>query len=119
MKEMKEIKLRTQINSLQGVDENYLYSEPMHPFTLLRIEMKARKMKPAQFKKVFSIKPSAYNSLKNKAAGIDLKLALKLEQFWGISASFWLKLQFAYDLGIAEKTQEFKTVAISYHQQAI
>jgi HTH-type transcriptional regulator/antitoxin HigA len=78
----------------------------LHPGEVLADELEARKILKKDFAALLSLQPSHLSDLLKGKRHVSAKLALKLEQHLKINASYWLRLQMAYDLFMAKKELE-------------
>jgi antitoxin HigA-1 len=75
----------------------------LHPGELLADELQARDILKKDFAAAIGMQPSHLSDLLKGKRHVSAKLALKLEQHLQINASYWLRLQMAYDLFMAKK----------------
>jgi addiction module HigA family antidote len=78
----------------------------LHPGEVLLDELEARKILKKDFAALLGLQPSHLSDLLKGKRHVSARLALKLEQHLKINASFWLRLQMAYDLFMAKKELE-------------
>lgn len=78
----------------------------LHPGEVLADELEARGILKKDFAALIDMHPSHLSDLLKGKRHVSAKLALKLEQHLQINASYWLRLQMAYDLAIARKELE-------------
>ncbi len=78
----------------------------LHPGEVLADELEARKILKKDFAALLDLQPSHLSDLLKGKRHVSARLALKLEQHLKINASFWLRLQMAYDLFMAKKELE-------------
>ncbi len=76
---------------------------PVHPGKILADELAELVMSSAEFAAVLSIPAGTAQALLARRIGVTPELALRLAQCFGTSARFWMDLQNAYDLQIAEQ----------------
>ena len=75
----------------------------LHPGELLADELNAREIKQKDFATKINLQPPHLNDLLKGKRHVSARIALKIENELGIDASYWLRLQMAYDLAIAKK----------------
>ncbi|MEJ7681596.1 MAG: HigA family addiction module antitoxin [Segetibacter sp.] len=75
----------------------------LHPGSVLADELEARNILKKDFAALIGLQPSHLSDLLKGKRHVSAKLALKLEQHLQINASFWLRVQIAYDLFMAKK----------------
>lgn len=79
---------------------------PPHPGEIVREEcLEPLKLSVTDGAKVLGVTRQALNNLVNEKAGISPEMAIRLEKAFGSEADFWLRLQTAYDLAKARKTE--------------
>jgi len=78
----------------------------LHPGEVLADELEARKILKKDFAALLDLQPSHLSDLLKGKRHVSARLALKLEQHLKLNASFWLRLQMAYDLFMAKKEFE-------------
>jgi addiction module HigA family antidote len=71
-----------------------------HPGEVLKEEIEARELVKSVVAQSLGILPSHLSELFRSKRNISPSLALKLEEFLGISAETWLTLQNRYDLTV-------------------
>jgi addiction module HigA family antidote len=59
------------------------------------------------------------NELINGRRGMTPSTALRLEKFFGMSASFWLNLQLRWDLHVAQKKEKQELDVIEPYQNSV
>lgn len=75
-----------------------------HPGEVLREEfLKPLDLSSYALAKAIGVTPQRVNDIKLKKTGVSADMALLFARFFGTSAEFWLNLQQAYLLGVAEK----------------
>jgi antitoxin HigA-1 len=77
---------------------------PIHPGRILKRELVAREMSANQLALSLRLPSGRITDILNGKRGISPETALRLARFFGNSARFWLNLQTAYELAVAEKT---------------
>lgn len=75
----------------------------VHPGEILADELEARDILKKDFAALVGKQPSHLSDLIKGKRHVSAKLALKLERHLGINASYWLRVQMAYDLFMAKK----------------
>ena len=76
---------------------------PVHPGRILKRELKARELSANQLALALRVPSGRISEIINEKRGISAETALRLSQFFGNSAQFWMNLQTKYDLAIVEK----------------
>ena len=77
---------------------------PIHPGVTLREDfMEPYKLSANGLAKLLGIPQNRISDIVRGRRGITADTALRLEQAFGVSASFWLNLQSHYELEIAER----------------
>jgi addiction module HigA family antidote len=77
---------------------------PVHPGEILREEYLAPlDMTPHALSKALSVPPARVNEIVLGQRGVTPDTALRLARYFGGSAEFWLNLQQAFDLRVAER----------------
>jgi addiction module HigA family antidote len=78
---------------------------PIHPGRILRSEfMQPLEMTQYRLAKSIGVSQRRIGEIMSGKRAITADTALRLEKFFGMRAQFWLNLQTAYDLEIAERT---------------
>ena len=78
--------------------------QPAHPGEILqRIFLDDMNISQSGLARHLSCKPGKINEIVNRKRGITAEMALALGEAFKTSPEFWLNLQAAYDLWIAEK----------------
>ena len=75
----------------------------VHPGRILKRELKAREMSANQLALALRLSSGRITEILNEKRGISPETALRLARFFGNSARFWLNLQTAFELAIAEE----------------
>jgi|SRR5579863_3310583 len=82
---------------------------PVHPGEVLSEEyLKPLRMSVSALAKALHLTPSRVNDIVLERRGISADTAVRLGRYFGSSAEFWLNLQSAYDLRVAERSAETK-----------
>jgi addiction module HigA family antidote len=80
---------------------------PIHPGEIIKEEiLKPLDLSVRQLSAALSLTPARVNEIILGRRGITADTALRLAQFLGNSAEFWLNLQSAYELRIARNSSE-------------
>lgn len=75
----------------------------VHPGRILRRELAAREMSANRLALALRLPSNRITDILNAKRGISPDTALRLGRFFGNSARFWLNLQTAYELAVAER----------------
>ena len=75
----------------------------IHPGRILRRELESRKMSANALALALRTPSGRIVDILNGKRGISPETALQLARFFGASAMFWLNLQTAYELAVAEQ----------------
>lgn len=76
--------------------------QPIHPGRILRREMRARGLSANRLALCLRVPSGRITDILNAKRGISPDTALRLAEYFGNSARFWLNLQMAHDLAQAE-----------------
>jgi len=76
---------------------------PVHPGRILKRELLAREMSANRLALALRLPSGRITDILNGKRGISPETALRLARFFGNSARFWLNLQTAYELAVAER----------------
>lgn len=76
---------------------------PVHPGLVLKRELDAREMAGNRLALALRLPANRITEIINGNRGVSPETALRLGRYFGNSARFWLNLQTAYDLAIAEQ----------------
>jgi addiction module HigA family antidote len=76
---------------------------PVHPGRVLRRELSARELSANRLAIALRLPSGRITDILNGKRGISPDTALRLGRYFGNSARFWLNLQTAYELALAEK----------------
>jgi antitoxin HigA-1 len=76
---------------------------PVHPSRILRRELAARKTSANRLTLSLRLPSGRITDILNGKRGISPETALRLGRFFGNSPRFWLNLQTAYELAMAER----------------
>ena len=75
----------------------------VHPGRLLRREMEARGLSANALALALRTPSGRITDILNGKRGISPETAMRLARYFGASARFWLNLQTAYELALAEQ----------------
>jgi addiction module HigA family antidote len=75
----------------------------VHPGRLLRREMEARGLSANALALALRTPSGRVTDILNGKRGISPETAMRLGRYFGNSAQFWLNLQMAYELAVAER----------------
>ena len=76
---------------------------PVHPGRVLRRELAARDLSASRLALALRLPSGRITDILNGKRGISPDTALRLGRYFRNSARFWLNLQTAYELALAEK----------------
>jgi len=76
---------------------------PVHPGRVLKRELTARELSANRLALSLRLPSSRIVEILNGNRGISAETALRLGRFFGNSPRFWLNLQTAYELAVAER----------------
>jgi len=76
---------------------------PVHPGRVLKRELAARGLSANRLALELKVPSGRITDILNGKRGISPETALRLGRFIGNSARFWLNLQTAYELAVAER----------------
>ena len=74
---------------------------PIHPGTILADELAELQMSPAQLARELRVPSNRLYQLIAGKRSMTADTALRLEQWLGVEAAFWMNLQKSYELDIA------------------
>jgi addiction module HigA family antidote len=77
--------------------------EPVHPGRSLRLELNERNLSANKLALALRVPSGRITDILNGKRGITVETALRLGQYFGNSARFWLNLQTNYELALAEQ----------------
>ena len=89
--------------------------KPIHPGRILKREMKARDLSINKFALALRVPSGRISQILCEKRGISAETALRLSQYFGNSAQFWMNLQTRYDLEIVERERGSKIRAEVMH----
>lgn len=75
----------------------------VHPGRVLKSEMEARSLSANKLALSLHLPSGRITDILNGKRGISPDTALRLARYFGNSARFWLNLQTAYELAVAER----------------
>lgn len=75
----------------------------VHPGRILRRELTARQMSANRLAILLRLPSSRIADILNGKRGISAETALRLGRFFGNDPRFWMNLQTAYELAVAER----------------
>lgn len=87
-----------------------------HPGSVLKDEIVSRGIKSSELADEINVSRSIISDILHEKRNITAEIALKLEQFLDLPASFWMQLQANYELDserIAQRAKKSKTDALS------
>lgn len=76
---------------------------PIHPGEILTEELTETGIQPSELARQLNVPPSRISRIMNGKSAITGDTALRLGHWFGNSAQFWLNLQSAYELRLAEQ----------------
>ena len=76
---------------------------PVHPGEILKEELAELELSANDFAKALAVPTNRVTAILNGDRRISADTALRLAHYFGASAQFWLNLQTAYDLAVAER----------------
>lgn len=85
---------------------------PIHPGEFLREALEELSISQARFARAIGVAPMRISHVVNGARPVTAELALLFGRAFGQSAQYWLNLQSAYDLKIAERSMGSRLRAI-------
>ena len=89
---------------------------PIHPGRILKRELEARELSANRLALALRLPSGRITDILNGKRGISPATALRLARYFGNSARFWMNLQTAYELAVAEREiGERVTVEVSPH----
>ena len=75
----------------------------IHPGRILKRELKARELSANKLALSLSVPSGRIVQILNGQRGVSAETALRLAQFFGNSAQFWMNLQTRYELAVTEQ----------------
>jgi antitoxin HigA-1 len=76
---------------------------PIHPGRILKRELEARELSANRLALALRLPSGRITDIVNGKRGISPETALRLARYFGNSARFWMNLQTAYELALAER----------------
>ena len=76
---------------------------PIHPGEFLREILEERRLSQAHFARIIGVAPMRISHVIKGARPVTAELALLFGRVFGQSPQYWLNLQAAYDLKLAER----------------
>jgi len=76
--------------------------KPIHPGEVLKEELEILELSANRFAQLLAVPPNRITAILNGDRSITADTALRLGKFFGSTPQFWLNLQCAYDLKLAE-----------------
>jgi antitoxin HigA-1 len=76
---------------------------PVHPGRILKRELLARELSANKLSLALRLPSGRIVDIINGKRGVSPETALRLARYFGNSARFWLNLQTAYELAVAER----------------
>lgn len=76
---------------------------PIHPGEILKDELEELEISATAFAKALKIPTNRVTLILKGDRSITADTALRLAQYFGTTPEFWMNLQIAYDIKIAEK----------------
>ena len=77
--------------------------KPIHPGRILKREMDARGLSANRLALALRVPSGRITQILNENRGISAETALRLSQYFGNSARFWMNLQMRFELAVAER----------------
>lgn len=77
--------------------------KPVHPGRILKRELDAREMSANRLALALRLPSGRITDILNGKRGVSPDTALRLGRFFGNSPRFWLNLQTAFELAVAER----------------
>ncbi len=77
---------------------------PIHPGEILADEINELGMSASELARILDVPKNRITEIINGSRGITADTALRLAQYFGISAEFWMNLQINYELRLVEQT---------------
>ena len=84
---------------------------PVHPGRILRRELAARTLSANRLAVELRLPSGPITDILNAKRGISPETAIRLARYFGNGARFWLNLQTAYELAVAERKIGAKVLA--------
>lgn len=81
---------------------------PIHPGEILRGELEEIGLSANAFAAAIRVPANRITGILNGNRSVTADTALRLAQYFGVSADFWMNLQAAYDLRVAQQASGTK-----------
>ncbi|HZR03786.1 MAG TPA: HigA family addiction module antitoxin [Burkholderiales bacterium] len=91
---------------------------PIHPGEFLKEILEDRSISQAQFARAIGVAPMRISHIVKGARPVSAELALLFGRALGQSPQYWLNLQAAYDLKIAERSIRAQLKAVTELESA-
>ncbi len=91
---------------------------PVHPGEFLREILEEKGVSQAQFARAIGVAPMRISHIVNGARPVTAEMALLFGRAFGQTPQYWLNLQSAYDLKIAERAIGGRLKAVAELQPA-
>ncbi len=75
----------------------------VHPGEILAEELESLGLSASQFAGAIGVPPNRITQILSGQRAVSADTALRLGHWFGMSAKFWMNLQIAYDLAVAEE----------------
>ena len=79
--------------------------KPIHPGRILKREMEARELSINKLALALRVPSGRITQILGGKRGISAETALRLSQYFGNSAQFWMNLQTRYELAVVENAK--------------
>ena len=80
-----------------------MHRPPIHPGEILGEELMEAGVSASELARQINVPPSRLSKILNGEQAVTGDTALRLGHWFGVSAQFWLNLQTAYDLRLAQQ----------------
>lgn len=90
---------------------------PIHPGEILREEMDALGLSARALAQALGVAPNRITGILNGERALTADTALRLARYFGTTPEFWLNLQIAYDLRLAQR-EKGEEIARHVHPRA-
>jgi addiction module HigA family antidote len=84
---------------------------PVHPGEILREELNEIHLSARALAMALKVPANRITAILKERRGITANTALRLARFFGTSPEFWLNLQSAYDLRLAQRSEGVRIVS--------
>lgn len=92
---------------------------PVSPGEVLQEQLDALEMSAAAFARELHVPTNRITEILNETRALTPDTALRLEQFFGTSAQFWMNLQAGYELRLAELEADHRDIRKIRRQSAV